>query len=163
MASAGACVVASAHPGKRPLDSVTLPDGRAQVLWMDHCVQGSRGAALADGLTVAYAELVIRKRYGRDLDSCCAFVEADGATKTGLAGYLRERGFTTVYDAGLATDFCAGFTAMDAARRPRDNPGRGRHARHRRRRLGGAGRRRHGRGRVRRIMTEVACHGRMRE
>ena len=107
---------ASSHPGRVPLDSVMLADGRAQVLWPDHCLQGSRGAALADGLQVSKAELVIRKGYRPDLDSYSAFVEADGRTPTGLAGYLRERGLGRVVVAGLATDFCAGWTARDAAR-----------------------------------------------
>jgi nicotinamidase/pyrazinamidase len=107
---------ASSHPGRRPLDSVMVSDGRQQVLWPDHCLQGSRGAALADGLHVPHAELVIRKGYRAGLDSYSAFLEADGATRTGLAGYLRERGFTQVYVTGLATDFCAGWTAIDAAR-----------------------------------------------
>ncbi len=107
---------ASSHTGKRPLDHVILPDGRTQVLWPDHCLQGTHGAAIADGLVAPHAELVIRKGYRRGLDSYSAFVEADGATGTGLTGYLRERGITAVYVAGLATDFCAGWTAMDAAR-----------------------------------------------
>lgn len=107
---------AASHPGRKPLDCVTLPDGREQVLWPDHCLQGSRGAALADALVVDKAEMVIRKGYRRDLDSYSAFLEADGATRTGLEGYLRERGLSRVFVAGLATDFCAGWTAMDAAR-----------------------------------------------
>ena len=106
---------ASRHAGRAPLDVMTFDDGRAQVLWPDHCVQGTRGAALADALRVDRAELVIRKGYRRDLDSYSAFVEADRLTATGLAGYLRERGMARVFVAGLATDFCAGWTALDAA------------------------------------------------
>lgn len=106
---------ASTHPGGAPLDSLTLDDGRTQILWPDHCLQGSHGADIADALDIAKAELVIRKGYDKDLDSYSVFVEADRKTKTGLAGYLRERGFTRVFITGLATDFCAGWTAIDAA------------------------------------------------
>ncbi len=106
---------ASSHPGRAAHDRVALADGREQVLWPDHCLWDTRGAALADGLEVAKAELVIRKGYRADLDSYSAFVEADGRTRTGLAGYLRERGLIRVVVAGLATDYCAGWTARDAA------------------------------------------------
>ncbi len=112
---AGHVSFASTHPGRAPRDSLALPDGRRQVLWPDHCVRGTPGAAVAGALDVAHAELVIRKGCRRDLDSYSAFVEADGATRTGLAGYLRERGLARVFIAGLAADFCAGFTALDAA------------------------------------------------
>ena len=105
---------ASSHEGRNPLDRLRLADGREQVLWPEHCLQGSPGAALAGTLRVDKAELVIRKGYRADLDSYSAFLEADG-TPTGLAGYLRERGATRVVVVGLATDFCAGFTAIDAA------------------------------------------------
>ena len=105
---------ASSHEGRNPLDRLRLADGREQVLWPEHCLQGSPGAALAGTLRVDKAELVIRKGYRADLDSYSAFLEADG-TPTGLAGYLRERGTTRVVVVGLATDFCAGFTAIDAA------------------------------------------------
>ena len=106
---------ASSHPGRAPLDRVALDDGREQVLWPDHCLQGSRGAAISDALTLDKAELVIRKGYRAGLDSYSAFLEADRTTHTGLAGYLRERRLTEVVVAGLATDFCAGWTAIDAA------------------------------------------------
>ena len=106
---------ASSHRGRKPLERLRLGDGREQVLWPEHCLQGSRGARLADALRLDKAELVIRKGYRRDLDSYSAFLEADG-TATGLAGYLRERHLTHVVVVGLATDFCAGFTAIDAAR-----------------------------------------------
>ena len=113
---AGHVSFASAHGDRAPGDTLALPDGRRQVLWPDHCVRGTPGAALAAALVVPGAELVIRKGYRRDLDSYSAFLEADGTTRTGLAGYLRERGLTRVFVAGLATDFCAGWTAVDAAR-----------------------------------------------
>jgi nicotinamidase/pyrazinamidase len=106
---------ASAHAGLAPFESAILADGRMQMLWPDHCVQGSFGAAIASSLDIPRAELVIRKGYRRGLDSYSAFVEADGATPTGLAGYLRERGLHRVVVVGLATDFCVGFTAIDAA------------------------------------------------
>ena len=105
---------ASSHAGKAPLEVVTLDDGRRQVLWPDHCMQGTPGAEVAAALKIPKAELVIRKGYRENLDSYSAFVEADRRTKTGLAGYLRERGIVRVFIAGLATDFCAGWTAIDA-------------------------------------------------
>ena len=105
---------ATTHKDRKPLDRLRLDDGRDQVLWPEHCLQGSRGAELAAPLRLAKAELVIRKGYRTGLDSYSAFVEADG-TPTGLAGYLHERGLNRVVVVGLATDFCAGFTAIDAA------------------------------------------------
>ena len=113
---AGHVSFATSHPGRRAFETVTLPDGRPQMLWPEHCLQGSRGAALAPGLDIPKAELIIRKGYRRDLDSYSAFLEADGRTATGLAGYLRERGLRRVVVCGLATDFCAGWSAIDAAR-----------------------------------------------
>jgi len=104
---------ATSHPGKAPFDTVMLPYGE-QVLWPDHCVQGTRGAALSAALAIAHAELVIRKGFRRDIDSYSAFREADRATPTGLAGYLRERGLSRVFIAGLATDFCVAWSAADA-------------------------------------------------
>ena len=105
---------ASSHPSKAPYDVVEMPYG-PQVLWPDHCVQGSRGAEITRGLeTASLAELVIRKGYNRDVDSYSAFREADRHTHTGLAGYLRERGLKRVFCAGLATDFCVAWTALDA-------------------------------------------------
>jgi len=91
--------------------TITLPYG-PQVLWPDHCIIGSQGAALA--LQFDKAELILRKGYHAHSDSYSAFVEADGKTRTGLAGYLRERGFTRLYLAGLATDYCVAFSALDA-------------------------------------------------
>lgn len=104
---------ASAHPGKKPFESVQLPYGN-QILWPDHCVQGTDGALLAKDLSIPQAQLVIRKGYHRDVDSYSAFLEADGKTMTGLDGYLKGRGITSVYVYGLATDFCVGWTALDA-------------------------------------------------
>lgn len=113
---AGHVSFATSHPGGQVLDTVALPDGRSQILWPEHCLQGSHGAALAPGLDIPHAELVIRKGYRPDLDSYSAFMEADGRTATGLAGYLRERGLRRVIVCGLATDFCAGWSAIDAAK-----------------------------------------------
>ncbi len=104
---------ASSHPGTRPFDTVRLPYG-TQVLWPDHCVQNTRGAALHEGLDVPHAELIIRKGYRKAIDSYSAFLEADRTTHTGLAGYLKERGLLNVYLVGLATDFCVGWSAIDA-------------------------------------------------
>lgn len=104
---------ASAHAGGKPFDTVAMPYGR-QVLWPDHCVQGTEGAALSAGLRIPHLQLVIRKGYNRDVDSYSGFVEADGTTKTGLAGYLKERGISRVFVVGLATDFCVAWTALDA-------------------------------------------------
>ena len=104
---------ASAHPGKQPFETVDLEYG-AQTLWPDHCVQGTAGAAFHPALDVPHAELVIRKGYHPGIDSYSAFRENDRKTPTGLAGYLRERGFTRVTLCGLATDFCVFFSAIDA-------------------------------------------------
>lgn len=87
-----------------------------QILWPDHCVQGTKGAAFHADLSIPHAELVLRKGYHRDIDSYSAFYENDRKTHTGLAGYLRERGFKRVFLAGLAFDFCVRFSAEDAAR-----------------------------------------------
>lgn len=103
---------ASSHPGKGPFAVVALEYGE-QTLWPDHCVQDTEGARFHPGLAVAHAQLVLRKGYHRDLDSYSAFVEADGKTQTGLAGYLRERRIDKVYLCGLATDFCVAWTALD--------------------------------------------------
>jgi nicotinamidase/pyrazinamidase len=103
---------ASSHPGKKPFETIDLSYG-TQVLWPDHCVQGTPGAAFHPGLDVTKAQLVIRKGFHRDIDSYSGFVEADRKTSTGLAGYLRERGFTSLFVCGLATDFCVAWTALD--------------------------------------------------
>jgi len=104
---------ATSHPGKKPFDTVKLPYGE-QVLWPDHCVQGSDGAALRKDLSVAHAQLVVRKGWHREVDSYSAFLEADRKTRTGLQGYLDERGIGRVFVCGLATDFCVAWTALDA-------------------------------------------------
>ena len=104
---------ATAHPGRQPFESIRLAYGD-QVLWPPHCVQGTHGAALHSQLNVPHAQLVIRKGHHRDIDSYSAFMEADRKTSTGLAGYLKERGFRKIYTCGLATDFCVAWTAMDA-------------------------------------------------
>jgi len=104
---------ASSHPGKKPFETMELSYG-TQVLWPDHCVQGSEDARLAEGLNLPHAQLVIRKGYHNEIDSYSAFVEADKKSKTGLTGYLKERGLTDVYVCGLATDFCVSWSAVDA-------------------------------------------------
>ena len=104
---------ASQHSGKKPFDTVALPYG-TQVLWPEHCVQGTEGAMLYKGLEILHAELIIRKGYRRDVDSYSAFVEADKKTQTGLGGYLKQRGLKRVFLAGLATDFCVAWSALDA-------------------------------------------------
>ncbi len=103
---------ASSHAGKAPFESIEAAYG-TQTLWPDHCVQGSAGAAFHDGLDLASAELVIRKGFRQEIDSYSAFFENDHATPTGLTGYLRERGIERLFMAGLATDFCVGFSALD--------------------------------------------------
>lgn len=104
---------ASQHPGKKPFETIKLPYGE-QVLWPDHCVQGTEGAALVKGLEVPHAELIVRKGFRKNVDSYSAFYEADGKTATGLGGYLKQRGIARVFVAGLATDFCVAFSALDA-------------------------------------------------
>jgi len=106
---------ASSHPGTAPFETIELPYGR-QVLWPDHCVQGTLGADFHGDLAIPQAELIIRKGYRRHVDSYSAFCEADRETPTGLAGYLRERGLAHIFLAGLATDFCVAWSALDARR-----------------------------------------------
>jgi nicotinamidase/pyrazinamidase len=106
---------ASSHPGRKPFDLITLDYGE-QVLWPDHCVQGTDGARLCPNLDIAHAQLVLRKGHHPNVDSYSAFIEADAKTTTGLGGYLRERGIDSVYICGLATDFCVAWTALDARR-----------------------------------------------
>jgi nicotinamidase/pyrazinamidase len=105
---------ASQHPGKTPHEVVEMPYG-PQVLWPDHCVQGSRGAELHPDLRTDRAQLVIRKGFHRVIDSYSTFYENDRKTPTGLTGYLRDRGVGHVTLVGLATDFCVHFSAVDAA------------------------------------------------
>lgn len=103
---------ASSHPGRKPFETIQLAYG-AQVLWPDHCVQGTPGADFHRGLA-ANAQLIIRKGFHRGIDSYSGFVEADRRTTTGLAGYLRERNISELTVCGLATDFCVAWTALDA-------------------------------------------------
>jgi len=103
---------ASQHVGRKPFDVIHLPYGE-QVLWPDHCVQGTHGAQLADGIDSNLAQLIIRKGYHRSIDSYSAFLEADRKTQTGLAGYLKDRLITNIYLCGLATDFCVAWSALD--------------------------------------------------
>jgi nicotinamidase/pyrazinamidase len=111
--TAGHASFASSHAGKKPFETTRLRYG-TQVLWPDHCVQGTADAALQKDLALPTAQLVIRKGFRKDTDSYSAFVEADGKTTTGLAGYLKARGINEVYVCGLATDFCVAWTALDA-------------------------------------------------
>jgi nicotinamidase/pyrazinamidase len=105
---------ASQHPGKAQFETVELPYG-TQVLWPDHCVWNTHGAALSADLDIPHGQLIIRKGYNRLIDSYSGFQEADRETLTGLAGYLNERDLGRLYVVGLATDFCVGWTAIDAA------------------------------------------------
>jgi nicotinamidase/pyrazinamidase len=104
---------ASQHSGKKPFEAVKLPYGN-QILWPDHCVQGTDGASLVKDLSIPHAQLVIRKGFHKGVDSYSAFTEADGKTSTGLGGYLKQRSMKRVFVVGLATDFCVAWTAMDA-------------------------------------------------
>lgn len=106
---------ASNHSGAQPFGTATLPYGD-QVLWPDHCVIGSDGAAFHPGLDLRRADLIVRKGFRREIDSYSAFFENDRRTPTGLAGYLRDRGLTDLRFAGLAHDFCVAWSALDAAR-----------------------------------------------
>ena len=112
---AGHLSFASTHPGRSPYDTIAAPYG-PQMLWPDHCVQGTRGAAFHDALRIPHAGLVLRKGLHRTIDSYSAFYENDRATPTGLAGYLRERGIKRVFLAGLTLDFCVRYSAEDAVR-----------------------------------------------
>jgi nicotinamidase/pyrazinamidase len=110
---AGHSSFASSHDAKAAMDIIDMPYGR-QVLWPDHCVQGTPGAAFHDGLDTDHAGLIIRKGFRSQIDSYSAFAENDHRTRTGLAGYLRERNIARVYVCGLATDFCVRYSALDA-------------------------------------------------
>ena len=103
---------ASSHPGKRLFDTIQVSYG-AQILWPDHCVQGTTGAAFHPKLDIPHAELVLRKGFRKSIDSYSAFCENDRRTVTGLAGYLRDRGLRRITLCGLATDFCVAFSAID--------------------------------------------------
>ena len=104
---------ATSYPGKKVFETTKLSYG-TQVLWPDHCVQGTDDASLHKDLKLPTAQLILRKGYHRNVDSYSAFQEADHKTLTGLAGYLKQRGIKTVFVTGLATDFCVAWTAMDA-------------------------------------------------
>jgi len=104
---------ASQHRGKAPFETIEVSYG-TQVLWPDHCVMGTAGAAFAPGLRLERAQLIIRKGFRREVDSYSGFREADRKTVTGLAGYLEARGLRRLFLCGLATDFCVGWTALDA-------------------------------------------------
>ena len=105
---------ASQHDGLDPFSTTTMDYGE-QTLWPDHCIQGSIGAEFHPELNLDRAELIIRKGYRRMIDSYSAFFENDKTTPTGLGGALKERGITHLTMAGLATDFCVAFSALDAA------------------------------------------------
>ncbi len=111
---AGHLSFASSHPGRQPYETIQVSYG-TQVLWPDHCVQGTPGAALRTDLELPRAELILRKGFRPTIDSYSAFFENDHATPTGLAGYLRERGLERVFLVGLAFDFCVRYSAEDAA------------------------------------------------
>lgn len=106
---------ASTHPGEKPFQTIELAYG-AQTLWPEHCVQGTRGAEFHPELQLTRAELILRKGFRGGIDSYSAFFENDHSTSTGLAGYLNERGLKRVFLAGLAYDYCVGFSALDARR-----------------------------------------------
>lgn len=106
---------ASQHPGRAPFGTVAMPYG-PQVLWPDHCVMGSAGAALHPGLDTTRAQIILRKGSHRAVDSYSALLEADRTTRTGLDGWLSSRGVAEVHICGLATDFCVAWTALDARR-----------------------------------------------
>lgn len=104
---------ASSHTDGHPFKQVQLAYGQ-QVLWPDHCIQGTPDADLVSSLHIPKAELIIRKGYHQNMDSYSAFLEADHTTGTGLTGYLQERKINQVFISGLATDFCVAWTAIDA-------------------------------------------------
>ena len=106
---------ASQYAGRRPFETITLGYGK-QTLWPDHCIQGTEGAAFHPALDLPHAELILRKGFRLDIDSYSALFENDRRTPTGLASYLRERGFRRLYLAGLATDYCVAYSALDAIR-----------------------------------------------
>ncbi|WP_415199784.1 bifunctional nicotinamidase/pyrazinamidase [Silvibacterium sp.] len=106
---------ASSHAGRKPFESIDVRYG-AQTLWPDHCVQGTAGAEFHPRLHLPQAELILRKGFRREIDSYSAFFENDKETRTGLASYLQERRLTRVFFAGLAYDYCVGYSALDARR-----------------------------------------------
>ena len=113
--TAGHASFASSHAGRKPFETIELPYG-TQVLWPDHCVQDTPGAELHERLDVPHAQLVLRKGFHPQIDSYSVFLEADRRTHTGLSGYLALRGIDRVFFAGLTTDFCVAWSALDARR-----------------------------------------------
>ncbi len=111
----GHCSFTSSYAGKKPGDRVRV-GGEEQRLWPDHCVQGTRGAEIHPDLKLERAQLILRKGFRKDVDSYSAFFENDHTTPTGLAGYCKERGLERMFFAGLAFDYCVGFSAVDARR-----------------------------------------------
>ena len=112
---AGHSSFASSYDGSQPFSSIQMPYG-AQTLWPDHCIQNSSGAEFHPDLNTSAAQAIIRKGYRREIDSYSAFFENDGETKTGLQGWLATKQISSVYLAGLATDYCVAYSALDAAR-----------------------------------------------
>jgi nicotinamidase/pyrazinamidase len=106
---------ASSHPGRKPYETIQVAYG-PQILWPDHCIQGTHGAEFRADFAVPHAALVIRKGFRPKIDSYSALYENDRSTPTGLAGYLRERGLSRIFIAGLALDFCVRYSAEDARR-----------------------------------------------
>ena len=112
---AGHSSFASSHAGRQPFEVIEMPYG-PQVLWPDHCVVGGSGPSFHPDLDLSGVDLIIRKGFRPAVDSYSAFFENDRGTPTGLTGYLRTRGFERLYLAGLATDFCVAYSALDARR-----------------------------------------------
>jgi nicotinamidase/pyrazinamidase len=108
---------AASHPGKKPGDAIDLPGAKGQILWPSHCVQGGPGAAFHPRLDLSAVHLIVRKGYRQELDSYSAFFENDRKTPTGLEGFLKGLGITTVVLGGLAADYCVLYSALDAAAR----------------------------------------------
>jgi nicotinamidase/pyrazinamidase len=113
--TAGHSSFASSHPGHSPFETIQVAYG-PQTLWPDHCIQGLPGAEFHPDLDIPHVELILRKGFRPAIDSYSAFFENDKTTPTGLAGYLRERGFQRIFLAGLAYDFCVRYSAVDAVR-----------------------------------------------
>lgn len=109
---AGHSSFASSHDGKEPFETIDMPYGE-QVLWPDHCVQGSKGAEFHPELETNRSQIIIRKGFRKEIDSYSAFYENDDKTTTGLTGYLRQRDIDTLYAVGLATDFCVKWSVVD--------------------------------------------------
>jgi len=109
---AGHSSFASSHKGKDPFDTIEMDYG-TQVLWPDHCVQGSKGAEFHNDLNTLKSQVIIRKGFRKAIDSYSTFFENDQETATGLTGYLKQRGITELYAVGLATDFCVKWSILD--------------------------------------------------